>query len=60
MTEHEWINKYHRIHYDLIQFLVAKGRRDKIKAFAARENKSMSAYIRDCIQEHEEKRSKGI
>lgn len=41
--------KYNAKSYDQIKVLVKKGQRDKIKAFAESQGKSLNAYINDLI-----------
>ena len=41
-------NKYKSKAYDRLSIEVKKGQRDKIKAYAESQGKSLNAYINDC------------
>lgn len=44
------VNKYNLKSYDNVQIRVAKGDRDKIKAYAESQGKSLNGYINDLIK----------
>ena len=48
------IKKYHEANYDFIKVRLLKGEKEKLKAEAEKEGKSLNQYIRDRIITFEE------
>ena len=49
------VQKYTAKHYDQVKFMVKKGKRDEIKAYAAKNGESVNGYLNRLIQEDMEK-----
>ncbi len=52
-------NQFNKENYDRIEFVVPKGRKQKLKQIAAAANQSMSEYINQAINERIERDLRG-
>ena len=53
----EYVRRYMNEKYDVVRIQVPKGQKEILKAEAEAEGKSLQQFIRDCIDEHRQRKA---